>query len=84
MYRKMPCNQEVVVQKLLLVSVTLLPLILGVDVILLCMHLHVAALHATATYWHPESSVLSHTPHAMNWSLDYNWSCSLGKFPSQQ
>jgi len=31
------------------------------------MHLHMAALHATATCWHPELSVLSYTPYAINW-----------------
>ena len=36
-----------------------------------CMHLHVAALHATAGCWHPELSVLSYALYAMNWSLDY-------------
>ena len=36
-----------------------------------CMHLHMAALHPTATCWHPELSVLSHAPYTMNWPLDY-------------
>ena len=69
--------------KLLLVSLTLLPLILGFDVMLLCMHLHMAALHATATCWYPELSVLSYAPYAINWSLDYTDHAHLVSFLQQ-
>ena len=62
MYGEILCNREVQLTIEASTCVTLLPLILGFGVMLLCMHWQVAALHATATCWHPELSVLSHTP----------------------
>ena len=64
-----------------------LSLIVGIDVMLFCLHLCIATLQANPAWCHPELSRLNHIVYAMNWSLHYTGRLMMltwGKFASQQ
>ena len=51
---------------------------------LLCLHLHIAALNTFLACCHPELSILNHTPYDMNWSLHYTGRLIMFKFASHK
>ena len=65
-YGEILCNREVAVQLTFYIDWSFYLYHFIATNFRICMHWRMAALHATATCWHPE---LSHAPNATNWSL---------------